>query len=502
MPGRTLNAALCLGLALVCGACGTTVNGTGGLTAAPDAAQADGQVGTNTGLGGPARPTTVTPGGSAATATSQPVGVLGRAADTGSRSDLSSLSSTTSGATSSSKLAPIIIGVELEKNGAATAAAFGVDTEPSTADPQTVYAAIKKFINSRGGIGGHPVEFVMHFTDLNTGTFDQQAQAACADFTEDHHVTVAITSVTRSTNLQACLTAHHVPLFVYRMEYQLSQAQIGGANADYIYAPLALNYEHIKSLVDGLWSMGFFMKGAKIGVLATDNAQGKAIVANVVKPALAAHGLKVDAEVYFYVPETLGGMGRSAADIQSAVLQFKSAGITHVLFASTAGVGPTFFQPAAESQDYHPYYGMGSFDFPGQMKQTSPAAQLAKVWGISWVPAALAEPAENPKLNADQKACRKAVLDAGGREATASGACDPEFMMDQALRSVPASVNVTPRGLREGMEAMGRSFQSYYEHEMVYEPGRSHDGAGGYRYYRYYTACSCYKQYGPVTRIP
>src|SRR5205085_11097716 len=84
---------------------------------------------------------------------------------------------------------PIIIGIH-DDNTAAAAQAYGVNGLPGTQMPYV--QEIVDWINKNGGMGGRRLEVVAHVTENLNGSFDQQAQEACVDFTEDHKVLAVV----------------------------------------------------------------------------------------------------------------------------------------------------------------------------------------------------------------------------------------------------------------------------------------------------------------------
>ena len=83
---------------------------------------------------------------------------------------------------------------------------------------------------------------------------------------------------------------------------------------------------------------------------------------------------------------TEGHLGAMSAQMSSAVLRFRSAGVSHVLFVTVNNSELWFFMPAAESQGYRPRYGLASYHVPATLPQFVPAAQLHGAVGIGWSP--------------------------------------------------------------------------------------------------------------------
>src|SRR5258708_5414239 len=88
--------------------------------------------------------------------------------------------------------APIEVGIGVDRNDAAFAAAFGVTT--SQPEEKTVAEAVVADINKHGGLAGHPIAPVYTEFDNTSSDWIAQDQASCATFTEDHHVVAVVRS--------------------------------------------------------------------------------------------------------------------------------------------------------------------------------------------------------------------------------------------------------------------------------------------------------------------
>jgi hypothetical protein len=497
---------LALGVATVLSGCGTTVQGSAGASGASagmsnalsGSVAAPGSGGAGVGPDG----TDVAQLGGTESG-DIPAGVSTSARSTGSAGSDTAASDSGSGgsadvATGSlpvSSKAPLLIGVELEKNAATTRAAFGVQSEGDT-NNEDVYRAIARWLNDRGGIGGRKVELAFHLTDLNSGTFDAQAQATCEAFTHDQRAFAVVTAVNRSQLLPVCLAKAGVPLFWYRVEQIFTPEQMADLR-DFLYLPFQVGFPRGAVLVDALHEQGFFAKGSKIGLMTLDHPTFRAYVDRIIKPRLRTYGLQATDEQYIYLPSELSGLSQSASSISSAVLKFRSEGIDRVLFADTAGVGPFFFLPQADSQNYHPKYGIGSWEYPQTFVQTAPEAQLVNVSGLTWSPTWDLAPPQYATQNRAQAQCLQIVRAAGVTQLAGDRPCDAFFLMRDALAGKPAA---TPTDLRHGVEALGSRYESQYVYRSMFAPGRL-DGAGGYRQLRYEVGCHCFTNVGAVRPI-
>jgi ABC-type branched-subunit amino acid transport system substrate-binding protein len=360
------------------------------------------------------------------------------------------------------------VGVHLSAN-AAAASAFGVTLpqhSPAKVD------AIVKWINENGGVGGRKLEVVYHTTDPLQGTFEQQVQETCTALAEDHKVTIAISGAqVYRDSLPACFAQHKIP-FVWDV-YFLTKRNV--APPEYLYRPAQPHADRMGVIIDGLARNGFF-KNAKIGLVRYDTPKHRSVADEVFKPALAAHGLKIDEEFPIKDPDAASGAGESGAEASNAVLRFNTQGITHVLFIPSGGAIPLLFLAAAESQSYRPKYGLSSADAPYFLRDNLPKAQFTGAAGVGWAPPGDLGPAhpEGPTFSSAGKLCVEIAGKAGFAPAEApSQYCDMLFFLRAALAR-PGTVNTDL--LRRGTDELTKGYDSSVGLGTKFSPGR-HDGA-------------------------
>lgn len=353
-------------------------------------------------------------------------------------------------------------------------------------------AQAKKFIeylNARGGIAGREIVPVFH--DLNvvglTSNPSSEYQAACAKFTEDNEVyAVASPVATLGDSLYECLTNAGVMTASAGEAVDATYLQ---RFANTLYLPVDVNLTRIlANNVHALYDAGWFGKDPVIGVVRVDNDTEERAVADGLVPALAEHGLQVE--------ETFAAAEGNAGSNQygNAVLQMRSAGVTHVLF-SFLGSALLFGQSAA-NQDYYPKLGLHSRQSPGALLQTQMSARsLEGAMGIGWQQYNDVDSTRDPGPTERGSLCLQLMKDAGedvsNRVTALIGLwqCDALFFLDSAIEAAP---DFSLPGFRAGAESL-TSYPVASTFSGGIRPGEVHDGARTYRLNAFNSQCKCFQ---------
>jgi ABC-type branched-subunit amino acid transport system substrate-binding protein len=349
------------------------------------------------------------------------------------------------------------------------------------------------WVNEHGGIAGRTLRAVHHGTEATSGTWATQAQEACATLTEDNQVVVAVSSfVGGSDAMSGCFASKGVP-YVESNLWPFSAADYARL-ADILYQPGRMNADRwAKVYVDGLQAAGYFEKNAKLGLLRVDGATFDHVANDVFKPRLASLGLKLAKEVVMSNPNGVGDYGRLGAQVSNAIVQFRSEDVDHLMFLEPAGAVPFFFMPAAESQGYHPRYGLSSSDIPATQAAQSPGNQLERSVFVGWMPASDVGTQGYPEGNPIWNQCKQIMQEAGIPADTSSiytiGRCDAVLFWKAVLERAKSW---TRAGIRAAVDSLGTDYQSGYTFSTRLAAGQ-HDGATAYRLGAFDTGCACYK---------
>jgi ABC-type branched-subunit amino acid transport system substrate-binding protein len=384
---------------------------------------------------------------------------------------------------------PITIGVITSGNAGAYTSSLGIAA--NFGDQRKQAELVAGYLNKQGGILGHQIKLTYYDYDTTAGG-PGNAQAACAAFTEDNHAFAAVGVAGMDTAYHAC--ANKRGMLVLTDGDIKAESFFHRYPTTILVSDVALARKY-RSMVYGLKDLGFFTPGAKIALLYTDDLDDTEGIRTGMKPALSALGLKVSDEVAVNSTDA----GAYYSQMASAVLKFRSAGITHILFGHAAAW--TFGQ-AAEKQGYYPKYGIDSRQSPALLMQGVNSPQtLVNVWGIGYQPVQDVDQANDPgPVSARQRLCTKLFNEGGQASSTrlalasALYLCDQIFFLHDALAAAP---DVSLPSFLKGVAGLGSTYQSPLTFATRFSNSQ-HDGAQGFRPLRFNTQCDCFRYTGPV----
>ena len=392
-------------------------------------------------------------------------------------------------------LPPLVVGIH-DSNAGAAFDQYGVKGGPS-GDQGPWIKEVQDWINGHGGMGGRKLELVTHVTQSLQGTFDQQAEEACTDLTEDHHVSVVVGGALVPTlNLADCLARHQTPL-VWNYVFMTDRPTFS-RYANYLYMPSMIQVERLGGWIDAAADSGYFANSI-VGLVRYDEPVQKHLSDDVLKPRMAAHGVRVTDEAAFRPATGAASAADLSAQANSTILRFRSENVNRVVLQPTAAVLPLLFFTAAQTQNFHPRYTFTSFDEPWFQTQNNGASQLAGSMVFGWLPAEDVAFEQDPGLNPTAKRCVDITPDANPKgNGSIRRYCDALLFL-KAVFDHGADPSVA--GLRRGIDALGTSYESAWTFATSMSSQR-HDGAAAARLVLYDTGCSCYRYSGPTYPIP
>lgn len=142
----------------------------------------------------------------------------------------------------------------------------------------------------------------------------------------------------------------------------------------------------------------------KIGLVTPDNARFRRASAQL-DAALARYGRRLDEVAYVKDPQQESELSQESADTSSAVLNFRSHGITNVMFLDPSGVSELMFMNNAESQHYRPRYGFGQSEAAALRSTGVPAAQFVNSVTVGWFPRLDGVPANQTMYPQHEQRC-------------------------------------------------------------------------------------------------
>ena len=455
--------------------CGTTVSGVGA---------SDASVSGDAGLSAPSSATSAAPGGTSLGAGSTSAGgVVGggaaSASGTGTAAPGAAAGSVGAAGTTGGAALPatghgydakhVYIGFPTNTD-VSKAAPAGIGTS-QFGDQEGAIKAVVADANRHGGLLGRTIVPVFH--DIKTASLETDpaaaAQATCSALTDDHTV-VAVVNIVAAIDLDtfyACLAKHQTPII--SAGFVPVDDQLFATYAPYLYKTTSASFTELAPVwLDRLGAMGYFhgwdinngksaSGSAKVGLL-YPNRQPQQRIFAAIKSQLSAKGIDVVKDFQY----DASSLDRESSDMSNAVLQFRSAGVTHVLSSESDVL---LFMTAADGQHYRPRYGLNSYHAAAvQLQGTVPASQLVGSMGVGWLPITDVDSAHNPgPVGPGEKRCRQVMHDASQDISSAAPAvvafalCDSVHMV---VQGVAATGNPAAQSLRDGLSRVGATFQS------------------------------------------
>ncbi len=388
----------------------------------------------------------------------------------------------------------IFIGIAYTANGDAANAALGASAI-TRGDERANARAVIDDINERGGVAGRKLVAVFHAYDAQSSeTSAQQDQAACATFTQDNKV-FAVTAGGLTDTFPACMKKAGVLQIT-------SGGIIDPDNGFFSEFPTYFNVgtmsqdRMMRELVGAFTRQDYFSgwdpnlgraasTKPKLGVLSLDTPSWNRPLDKVLLPALARAGHSVDPALVYRVfnPASQAEVSRTVADVQSATLRFRDAGVTHLVMLDANGSLTLLFAQNSRNQRYFPRLGANTATGMQALYDAGvvDAAQLAGAVGLGWLPI-LDLPAGkgDAYLTGATKRCLDNNKKRTGQTFTSTNAASIALIACDSIGAFAAAVGKAGPILnintgRAGVEALGSSFQPSAIPRTFFSP-RRHDG--------------------------
>ena len=392
----------------------------------------------------------------------------------------------------------INFGAVYDPDAAAADAAIGA----AGANPGDIKAetdAVVRYINSHGGVARrklNPVWYKQSVSDSSSTTF----QGECSTWTQDSKVFVFEAGF---PILDQCTTdAHGVAVDAGRL---VEETTAQNRRYPAVINISSFNIDHSMAVtVNGLAKQGYFSKGAKVGIVTWDDAYYRYGISNGANPALARLGLKNVPVEYVAVPQSYGDLGATSSSAGSAVLQFRTQGIDHVIvFDGPAGVASGAilwieWSRQADSQQYYPRHGLNSTSGFNALASDIPRKEMENSLGVGWFPSLEETSTDwaNTPLSANAKLCLQIMKDAGQQQAGANAQaiqfaiCDKLFLLKQAFDPITGPLN--QQTALAAINALGTHYTPMLTFGLDITAGR-HDGASLVRNMAFQDSCTCYR---------
>lgn len=349
-------------------------------------------------------------------------------------------------------------------------------------------------INAEGGIAGRKVRLSEYGYSTATGAEVARLESeACEYWARDDRAFVA-SGFSNSDRFLTCLKSNGIASTGSTLMIQDDPAMVPFPG-HFIPGGMSLTSQMV-NMTRGLVALKYFDRGYKLGVVTTDTPPFVRSVEGTLRSSLAKHGLKIEAEVQRIRPlESTNDVAEITAQIQSAVLKFKTEDVTHVMIIEEDGLLTLLFARSAENQDYRPRYGVNSQNGGTLIAGVAPEGQFSRAVGIGWMPAIDVRASEMPN-SPEARRCLAMFKregeeppDANVRAIMLSVCEDMRFFKASIERGLP---DITYDSFRRGAESLGSSFPSFTgTGNAVIGPGH-HAGVANYRHVRYDGGCTCF----------
>jgi hypothetical protein len=397
----------------------------------------------------------------------------------------------------------ITVGYPYDANAAKENAALGASSANPGCD-QCYFQAAVNDVNKHGGVDGHQLVVVYHTVD-QTQQVDVSGQAMCTDFTQDHHVFAAFIAAF-GDSLDSCLEKAGV-VQDFGDGYTIDGAS-EFSQFPYLVEPSTLNLNRQgASIVQSADRQGYFSPGARVGIVTFDWPSFRNGVSQGVVPALASYHVSPADTAYVTLPQSTGDYSNFSAAINSAVLKFSTEHIDHVLILDKGGNIALFFMNRAQSQAYHPRYGLGGASgnqaLVGLLGPNA-GAQLNGATSNGWLPAADLQAADYHPSPAAQH-CLSVISGSGqtypsaDAEQIALDDCSTVYSFKAGVEAGGPTINAG--NFVAGINKLGTSFASPATLGANFSPAE-HDGANVVGDMDYNGSCSCFRYVGSPQQVP
>ena len=395
------------------------------------------------------------------------------------------------------------IGVTTVKDLATASSSAGI-AAIETGDNEAQANAVAAHLNARGGLFGRKIVIVFddHSTADLSANREVEAQESCTKFTQDTPVVAVINTQTalETPSYLACLAKAGIPLFgvsVSVMDNRLLNDSKG------LYFPVIVPP----------WDRfaGFFTSRLKaLGYFTPWNTDAGGPGQAPVKVAAYIRDDPVSERVYQLAAKAFAAAGhppvtvfryKTPQDASSAVLQFRSQGVTHVF-----SLDHLFFTFAhqAESQRYRPRYALHSSNAVGAlMESNSPQAQNVGALGVGTAPS-MDISGDTGDITPGGKLCREILRshgqdpkDGGLPQTYAYSLCDS---LRAAVEAFTAGGGLDGSSMKAGIGVVGPKFAPAVSFASALS-ATSSVFSGAARDLGYRTDCECYAYLSPARRF-
>jgi len=392
------------------------------------------------------------------------------------------------------KTGPLQIGVLDASSPAAATSATGA-SNPAGVDPVQVTKGFISYYNAHGGMAGRKLQPVEYTIDPTSSSYESDLSSACAKFTQDNHVKVVASQTGNifSSNYEGCLAKKGV-----------TNLEVGNGAPDakdvrsfpQLFTTASPTVDRrITAQLRGLTQKGLLTRQTPLGVIVEDCPEGTRAYANTLAPLARSLGLTVQRRDVDCV-SGFSDAGAFFAQVGSAVLPFRSAGVARVLFITSFEVAALqAFENQAQAQGWKPTYALSSLALTAANAGQYTADALQRMAGVGWIP--VVDTTGIPH----SAATKRCDAIAGAEGITVASQADYAFVYQICdLFAVLNASLVAARGHEEasllpaGVATAMRSFESAYVLAGRLTLTRDqHDAPPVFSVFAYQQQCACFR---------
>jgi ABC-type branched-subunit amino acid transport system substrate-binding protein len=397
---------------------------------------------------------------------------------------------TTPGAFNSS---PVDMTVAYPAESTTVAVSTALDLTEAPGDTAAEARAVVHWVNSNGGIGGHPVRLRLLTYDPSQGTGISSAFAPACSAAATGTKPLAVFAPLQDAETESnCLASHG--LLLLGDGPAAGDRQVYSKAGSALFAPGSMSLDRIaREEVSYLASRSFLT--SRVGIVRIDAPAFARASHDTLRPAIEATGAHVVAEAAIPRPYAVTDVPTALAAARAAVLALRAAAVDRVVMLD-AGVAAPLFMRVAQRQVYNPRYGLNSTMAPARLATQVPAAQLAGAIGIGYSAPLDVAAADAPGSDARSE-CDDILkgVDVGG--ASISGRYSALALCGQMLTVRAALANdrdPSPARLSSALEHLGAAPSVLALSSRL---DTSHpDGAASVRSLAFDSGCTCMRYAG------
>jgi ABC-type branched-subunit amino acid transport system substrate-binding protein len=364
-------------------------------------------------------------------------------------------------------------------------------------DPKAESSALVNWINTHGGLAGHPIKLLYEQSDPTTSTPEaQQDQSACAAFTEDHHVAVAVSDASATPSFYQCMAAHHTPLVIGTATAIANS--VYASYPDTLFSVTPSTDRIGMTQADDAQLQGYFTPSSKIGIVSTNDPTYNT-GANGFQQEAARYGAKVVDKASIC---NVCSSQEQSTEASSAVIKFRGDSINEVVMADSASGLP--YLEAEEAASYYPRLDISSLLLPSTLALEVTPAVLNGSIGEGYAPSSDVNAAQDgpenqtPRRQLCHQIMRNAGIQENDRIATVAEeyTCELFFFLQTAVNQAgTVDAGALRTAVRTAVERLSTAYQPVVGWKTYFGANR-HDGEQQYRPMTYSISCRCFSYAG------